>query len=354
MQRMGAFSVASVLLQLVPLLIIALGYGLWSRERERGTLRQVMSSGVNQKTLLLGKGGALALLVGALLAPAALVVAGVLWGLGGGDAGTASRLGMLALAYGVYFVIYGGLTLYASATVRASRGALVSLVGVWALFSLVTPRVATEVAAIVAPLPSEAEWARGVKESLETGIDGSTTRDVAVEAIASDMMASQGLADTGLMVDQNFLAGFELRAEAQWEDSIYDHHMGVLEERVAEQEAWVSRLGLLSPYVAMRSLSAGLCGTDFAHHRHFTTHAEDWRKAMVDQLNTEFVNKAGSEGWEYRAGRELWKKVPPFQYEFPAPALALETHWVSILSLLLWCSLSFVLALRSARRLEVV
>ena len=354
MQRMGAFSVASVLLQLVPLLIIALGYGLWSRERERGTLRQVMSSGVNQKTLLLGKGGALALLVGALLAPAALVVAGVLWGLGGGDAGTASRLGMLALAYGFYFVIYGGLTLYASATVRASRGALVSLVGVWALFSLVTPRVATEVAAIVAPLPSEAEWARGVKESLETGIDGSTTRDVAVEAIASDMMAAQGLADTGLMVDQNFLAGFELRAEAQWEDSIYDHHMGVLEERVAEQEAWVNRLGLLSPYVAMRSLSAGLCGTDFAHHRHFTTHAEDWRKAMVDQLNTEFVNKAGSEGWEYRAGPELWKKVPPFEYEFPAPALALETHWVSILSLLLWCSLSFLLALRSARRLEVV
>ena len=35
LQRMGAFSVAMVLLQLVPLLIIALGYGLWSRERER-------------------------------------------------------------------------------------------------------------------------------------------------------------------------------------------------------------------------------------------------------------------------------------------------------------------------------
>jgi ABC-2 type transport system permease protein len=354
LQRMGAFSVASVLLQLVPLLIIALGYGLWSLERERGTLRQVISSGVDRKILLWGKGTALALLVGTLLAPAALVVAGVLWWLGGGDSGTLARFGMLAVAYSVYFTVYGGLTLYTSATVRASRGALVALVGAWALFSLVTPRVATEVAAIVAPLPSEAEWARGVKRSLEAGLDGGTTREDAVEAFTSDLMAAQGLEDTGMMVDASFIAGFELQAEAKWEDSIYDHHMRALEDQIALQEAWVGRLSLLSPYVAMRTLSAGLCGTDYAHHRHFTDHAETWRKGMVDQLNEAFADNAGAAGWEYRAGPELWKKVRPFEYTSPGPSLALDTHWVSVLSLLLWCALGLALAFRSARRMEVV
>ena len=34
------------------LLIIALGYGLWSRERESGTLRQLLSTAVDRRTLL--------------------------------------------------------------------------------------------------------------------------------------------------------------------------------------------------------------------------------------------------------------------------------------------------------------
>ena len=42
--QLGAFSVATILLSLMPLLIIALGYGAWGRERERGTLRQLLST----------------------------------------------------------------------------------------------------------------------------------------------------------------------------------------------------------------------------------------------------------------------------------------------------------------------
>ena len=104
----------------------------------------------------------------------------------------------------------------------------------------------------------------------------------------------------------------------------------------------------------MRALSAGLCGTDFAHHRHFTDQAETWRKSMVNQLNQAFVDNAGADGWEYRAGPELWKKVKPFEYAPPSPMLALQTHWVSLLSLVLWTIAGLLLAARSARRLEVV
>ena len=85
LQRHGGFSVALVLYLLVPLLLIALGYGMWSRERERGTLKQVLSTGIDRRTLLLGKAAALFGALMGLLLPAGFLILGVLWWIGGGD-----------------------------------------------------------------------------------------------------------------------------------------------------------------------------------------------------------------------------------------------------------------------------
>lgn len=353
LKRLGAFSVATVLLQLVPLLIIALGYGSWSRERESGTLRQLLSTGVDRRVLLGGKAAALSAVVAGLLLPAGLVIVGGLWVMGGGDGGTLVRLGLLAAAYGVYFAVFGGLTLYASAAARSSRSALVAMVGVWGLFCLVMPRAASEVAGAVEPLPSRAELARAVAHSLENGVDGQTKREVAIEAMVSDMMAARGIADAGMLVDDSQIAGVELQAEARWEDGVFDHHVRALEDRVAAQERMVAWAGVLSPFVAMRALSAGLCGTDQAHHRHFTDYTESWRQALVAQLNEAFAARAGNEGWSYRAGPELWKNAPKFAYAAPGAGMALRTHLPSVAVLFGWLLLALGLALRSARRVTV-
>ena len=55
--------------------------------------------------------------------------------------------------------------------------------------------------------------------------------------------------------------GIELRAEAKWEDMIYDHFVIELEDQIATQERLVTYAGVLSPLIAMRSLSASLAGT---------------------------------------------------------------------------------------------
>ena len=198
MQRLGSFSVATVLLQLLPLLIIALGYGAWSRERERGTLRQLLSTGVDRRWLLLGKASALFIIVAGLLVPAGLIILAVLWWLGGGDLGTIGRLAFLALGYSVYFCVIGGVTLYASAAARSSRAALVAMIGVWGMFCLAAPRAASEVAGAVAPLPSQAQLAREVADSLQRGIDGKAERETAIDAITADSAAGQGIAHRDL------------------------------------------------------------------------------------------------------------------------------------------------------------
>jgi ABC-2 type transport system permease protein len=75
---------------------------------------------------------------------------------------------------------------------------------------------------------------------------------------------------------------------------------------------------------------------------------------LVAQLNKDFADNAGDDGWEYRAGPDLWKKVPPFTYETPSMLFALKTHATSAGILFVWLIGAIVLALRSAQRVRVV
>ena len=353
LSRMGAFSVATVLLQLVPLLIIALGYGLWSMERERGTLRQVMSTGVNRQHLFWGKAIALGAVICALLIPAGLIVLATLTFLGGGNADTFLRLGIMTLAYGLYFVCFGGLTLLASARASSSRSSLVVMVGIWGLFCLVLPRVATEVAGRTSPLPSEASVSRDIQKSLAVGLNGDSTREKEVEKRITSLMAEQGIENAGLMIDVSILNGIELQAEALWEDEMFNHHVAQLEDQIASQEQDISWAGLFSPYIAMRTLSAGLSGTDYAHHRHFTNGVEDWRTSFVTYLNTAFAENAGDEGWNYQADPEVWKNAPTFEYTPPTIGFVLQFHWFSLLTLFFWSLITIWVALWAARKVKV-
>ncbi len=353
LQRHGGFSVALVLYQLVPLLIIALGYGMWSRERERGTLRQVLSTGIDRQTLFFGKAAALFVALLGVLLPAGLLVLGVLWWMGGGGGAIVLRLVLLAMCYSLYLATFGALVLHASAIAKTSRASLVGMIGLWGMFCLVIPRLGTEVAGVAVPLPSEAELSRDIANGLENGIDGKTPGKDAVEAIVTKLMKEQNLANAGMLMDEAELNGIELRAEARWEDRVYDHHMEALQERISLQEQAAAAVGLLSPYAMMRNLSAGFCGTDLAHHQHFATYAQRWRKRFVNFLNEAFAKNSGAEGWDYRAGPELWKRAPAFEYQEPGPGFAMSTHALSLGGLVLWFVFALGLALGSSRKVAV-
>lgn len=352
--QMGGFSVSMILLKLVPLLIIALGYGMWSRERERGTLRQILSTGVSRPALFYGKTFALLGIVALLLVPISVVVISILSMLGGFDAQVLLRLVVLSAAYGVYFAIFGALTLTISAMARTSQGALVSLVTLWGLFCLLVPRSAVESATYQEPLPSRAAFFRQVEGSLQTGINGKAEREEAVDALVQDILAKQGFANAGFMLDPSIASGAELRAEAQWEDMVFDHHIGQLNRSIKRQESHYVGFGWLSPYVAMSAVSKALCGTDYAHHSAFSHAAEGWRKSFIEMLNQSFANQAGRAGWNYKAGPELWAKAPAFVYTSPSIIFALNQVSGALSALTLWLVVCFSLAGYFTRRMRVV
>ena len=144
----------------------------------------------------------------------------------------------------------------------------------------------------------------------------------------------------------------ELQAEAQWEDMVFDHHIGQLSEAIAVEDTL--RLLVGSPDIAMSSVSKSLCGTDFAHHRDFGQSAESWRKRFVTMLNETFAEDAGAAGWEYKAGPEVWSKAPPFEYAAPPMSFAVTQVKGPLAALLSWLLISFVAAAYYTRRMKVV
>ena len=203
-------------------------------------------------------------------------------------------------------------------------------------------------------MPSRAELSRSIEHGLEKGIDGQATRDDAVDALVEDILAEQGFANAGFMLDPAIARGAELHAEARWEDQVFGHHVGLLNDAIARQEKGYSVFGWASPFIAMSTISASLCGTDFNHHRHFSDAAEGWRKSFIYMLNDTFAKDAGADGWNYKAGAEVWKKAPPFRYEAPNLRFALNQVVNDFAMLCVWCLTSVLLAGVSVQRLKVV
>jgi Fe2+ or Zn2+ uptake regulation protein/ABC-type transport system involved in multi-copper enzyme maturation permease subunit len=112
-QRFGELTVALIVQVVLPLVVILLVFNAFAGERERGTLRQLLSLGLRPRDLVLGKmlglGGALGLMV----APA-VVLAAVALALTGPTEG-APRFALLALVFLVYIGTFVLLALAISA-----------------------------------------------------------------------------------------------------------------------------------------------------------------------------------------------------------------------------------------------
>jgi len=354
LSRFGGLSVSAVLQLLVPLLVIALGFGAWSAERERGTLRQLASLGVAPRVLVSGKALGIVAALGAVLGPALALGAAATW-VWAPPAGSSSlaRFAAMALSYLAFFGVFVGLTLAVSARASTSRGALVALLGFWVWAALIVPRAAADAAAHIAPAPSHAAIDAAVRESLERGLPGGPPREERLTAITEAMMEAQGWKGAEMLMDAALLGGIELQSEAAYENEVIDHHFAQLAAAIETQERWAEAAAVLSPVVAVRTLSMAFAGTDFAHHRRFADAAEAHRRALVDMLNQNFAEKAGTAAWDYRAGRELWEKAPAFRHEPPPVAWVASQKGSSVLALVGWLALATIGAWQSAVRMRV-
>ncbi|SAI59908.1 ABC-type transport system involved in multi-copper enzyme maturation%2C permease component [Bordetella ansorpii] len=339
LQRFGDLSAAWILQALGPLLVIVLGFNAFSGEREQGILRQTLSLGVAPWRLLWGKATALAISLSLLLVPAAAAASVAIW-LAGGRGDALSRFAMLSCGYAMYLAAFIFLTLGISAAARSSRVAITVLLAVWIANTVIAPRVMAELSRGLYPSPTRLEFNQALQNDLKA-----TSDRVWMQAFGTTERWSRDVP-----LNQ---WGLALKLDDQSSYAVYDRHFGQLWDTWEHQQAVQESMGWAMPLLAMRALSASMAGTDFAHHRAFTTAAEHHRRVIQDIVSTDLVAHADTlehQHFSYHASPSLWARVPPFQYQPPTANWALHQARLSLLMLGIALLLSLAFAWRAVAR----
>ena len=97
-----------------------------------------------------------------------------------------------------------------------------------------------------------------------------------------------------------------------------------------------------------------LSGTSLNHHRAFTRQAEDYRRDFIEQMNQDITYNSQPGQADYRAGADLWSRVPPFGFVPPSLGQSLSGLGPALMVLMLWLAVSIFAAVLAVRRIRVM
>ena len=277
--RFGHLTPAFVLQVLAPLVLVFIGFGAIAREREQGTLRVLAAHGVSARAMMGGKAAALGLVAAIMLAPAALAM---VWLMAVGGAPVLPAVVLLA-AYAAYLGLWVLGIVIASSLFANARSALVALLGLWTLTTILLPRVAPDIALAASPLPTRLETDIAIQRDLRATGDSHDPDHPYFADFKAGVLKQYGVDDIAdLPVNYSGLLAMEGEALTS---SMFDRYASTQFAQQRQQGNAALAFGLLSPAIALRSLSMAAAGTDLEGHRRFLAQAEDYRFGIVQRLN---------------------------------------------------------------------
>jgi ABC-2 type transport system permease protein len=347
--RFGQLTPAFVLQTLAPLLLVFVGFGCLARERERGTLRQLVAQGVPPGALLGGKLLALGGLAALLLLPAAATLLWLVVGAGAPAAATALLLG----GYAAYLGIWVLAVVSVSALAGQARNALLALIGLWGLTVVLLPRVAPDLARAAIPLPSRLEGELAIARELTEIGDAHDPDDPHFAEFKAGVLREYGVDDVAKL-PVNYRGLLAVEGE-RLTAALFERYMERDFATQRRQNRLADLFGLASPTIAVRRLSLAASGMDLEGHRRFLTQAERYRYDIVQRLNRLQAEALSfdDDGNRYRdveAARRVridpqnWRDVPDFAYQptplrenllAALPGAALLLAWIAVLAFIL-------------------
>jgi hypothetical protein len=243
----GRLDLAFIAVVVAPLLLIALGYGVFSADRDRGTAQLLLAQAGGMGRLLLARSVNRVPLVLLPLALAALALVAV----GPQEDGriAAAALWFAVTTAGLLFW-WAVILLVNAMRVSAETAALV-LVATWALLVLVAPPLVNAAARAAHPPPSR----------MAQIIDGRFAEQAATAAYRNDH-PSDGTPELQRVKD--------VIAEYQRISMALEASIGPVAQRFDDQlqaqQTVVSRLAWLSPPMTVSAALAGIAGTDTASY----------------------------------------------------------------------------------------
>ena len=285
--RFGELTVATALQILVPLVIVLLTFSTFAGEREQGTLRQALATGVRGWELVLGKTVAVALLLACVLLPAALLGAGLALVDASEVREEVGRAAALALVYLAYFTIWAAVGLWVSARACTSRQALAGLLALWFATCLLAPRLGTDLAGFVHPAPLATAFDAAIEEALRRQflerhrdrIHDQASMHVAMTTIVEPAPVGNPLLDDflarhpKLAGDRRFtqMSLFYVLLAAQ--EEAVERRTKAVRVRIADslvsRRAFLDRWGWLAPASLVQRVLSDAAGTGEARYRRF-------------------------------------------------------------------------------------
>ncbi len=353
LQRFGTLSPAWILQLLLPLLVILAGFATLAGERERGGLRLQLLQGARGSHLLIGKSLVLLTVAGvpllALLAGSGLAAFAV------GDAApdTAQRWSWLFTAYALYALIWIALTLAVSGLMHRSRQALFVLLTLWTFSAVLVPRFAAGIAEAAYPDTAAGDFWAEVRRARAEGVDGHDPGNERTEALRARVLEAYGVDSVDeLPLDFD---GIALQVDEEYGNTVFDHYYGSLASMEQGRLQVLRWFTMLSPSLALQTLSATASGTDITHQQHFTHSAETHRRQVQRVLNTEQMLHGRGLYFTNMSDDDFWKTVPLFSYNVPAiadvPGAAARLR-LDALILAMWGALGMLASVLVVRRLE--
>lgn len=337
MLRFGQLSMAMVLQTIVPLLIVFWGFASVAGERERGGLGLIAAQGVSLRTLALGRMlGVLATLAIVLL-PAA-ILSGLLIRLAGPasmqpDAGP--RLALLVTVYAGYFGLWAAITVGLSARAATSRGALAAGLCLWVAMVVVLPRAAAALGTALHPAPARIELDAAVDGEVRQTGDSHNPNDPKFQELQRDLLTRHG-ASRVEDLPLNF-GGVVMKTAEELSARIYQRHFDDLTQIYARQDRFQQAAALVSPFVALRSLSMALAGTSSNDYLSFLRQSEQNRYQIVQALNELHTHQIRyQDDRAQKVSRRHWQEIPMFQGRPSDLASSLRPERWSALCLLMW------------------
>jgi len=354
LERFGQMTASATLEILLPLVIIMITFGSFAGEKESGTLRQVLSAGVQPRSLACGKflgvGAALALLLAPATVMGVIVISPITLASGSWD--SIARAAILSAGFLLYLGGWTLLCLCVSAWASSSRLALVILLGFWIGNCLVAPRAMADIAGRFHPSGSALESHLKVTREAREGPDGHNPNDPYWRSRKQELFKQYKVSNVADL-PFNFDGLVAVEAE-KYSTEVYRRHFREIWS-VFERQDRVYRVGgMAAPMLAIQSLSMGLASTDFQQQRHFAEAAESYRARMALDMNGYIMNHVRYGDRQALAGRDLWETLPDFDYTMPDVRWVIANQRVSVTALAAWFGACFILAVWRAERVRPV
>ena len=359
MLRFGEISIGMVLQILLPLLIFFIGFNAIAFERENGTLKLLLSQGISWKQLLFGKIFGIASVIMLLFIPTILVLVFV-WLLLQNftiSADETFKMILFILFHFIYLMFFCVIAVLVSASSKTSKKALVSLIGIWLILTIISPRTSQAIGAYLYEAPSKVQFNSEIEQDILKQGDSHNPNDVHYKAIKDSLLRTYKV-DSVQKLPFNY-SGFIMTEGERISSKIYNDHLEKLLKIYDKQNSFSKAVSFLNPYIAMKNLSMGLSNTDYDSYIDFQKQAEIYRYDMAQKMNAlqiKYISnkKPGPKEKPLTIGKEHWADVEEFHYEPKGISDVLKTEILSIISISFWIIILFILIRFAAKNLNAI